>query len=237
MPLRHIIILLLLSPVSLQAQDVLTGKVYKTETDVTLAGVTVTNLNSKKAVATAIDGSYRITAEVGDKVSFYYIGFKADTVLVVGAILRNGYDVYLMNQIVMMENVNVSADYKADSLERAEYNRHIYLRETRITGGHTPQAGVGIVLSPFSYFSREKKDIRKMKKRLKQQEKDYYIDAKFPAAWVSRVTGLKGDSLSLFMYQFRPDYKFARKTDQPGMLLYVNEKYKEFTNPKKRKER
>lgn len=237
MPYRILILFCFIAPLNIWSQELLSGRVFKTETDVTIAGVTVTNLTTGRSVSTSGNGSYLIPASVEDKVSFYYIGFKPDTVFVVGAILRNGYDVYLMNDIVMLENVEVSADYQLDSLARADSNRHVYLRETRITGGNTPQAGVGIVLSPASYFSKQKRDYRRMKKRLKQQEEDYYIDSKFPAAWVSRVTGLKGDSLSLFMYQYRPSYDFARKSDNTALLLYVNDKYKEFTDPSKNKKK
>jgi hypothetical protein len=51
--------------------------------------------------------------------------------------------------------------------------------------------------------------------------------------WVERLTGMKGDSLKLFMYRFRPSYDFCRKTDRQGMTLYISEKLKEFRKPQK----
>jgi hypothetical protein len=42
------------------------------------------------------------------------------------------------------------------------------------------------------------------------------------------VTGLKGDSLQLFMVTYRPTYKFCRSATNEDILLYINEKLKLF---------
>jgi hypothetical protein len=130
---------------------------------------------------------------------------------------------------LVLQEVRVSTrSYQADSVERRNYYSHIWdKRNTGLTGGHTP-GGFGISLSPLSFFSRESKQKRQLKKRLARYEEDAFIDQSFPMAWVQWITGLKDDSLRLFMYRYRPSYAFCRKTEELGMIVYINDKLKEF---------
>lgn len=234
MLIRILLFILLVLPLFSNAQSILRGKVFRAEDESRLTGVSIVNINTKKAAVSRLDGSYSIEASEGDDVTFFSLGFKVDTVKVEFELLRSGYDAYLIDVIKTLSTVTVTSDYKADSIYRRDsLYWNVYNRQTKVTGGNTPEAGVGIVLSPVSYFSKQSKETRQLKKRLKKQEEDYYIDHVFPAGWVSSVTGLKGDSLKLFMYQYRPSYQFARKSDRQTLLLYVNDKYKEFMKPKK----
>ena len=65
---------------------------------------------------------------------------------------------------------------------------------------------------------------RRLKKRLREEERDYYIDFKFPRARVALLTGLRGDSLQVFMIRYRPSYEFCRRVSTMDMLLYINDK-------------
>lgn len=236
-PFKIFIFILLVLPLSIQAQTVLRGVVYKADDETKLTGVSIVNVTTKAAAVSRLDGSYTISAKEGDIVTFFSLGHQTDTVTVEFELLRSGYDAYLVDNMKTLSTVTVTSDYSRDSLERREEYANIYNRQTKVTGGNTPEAGVGIVLSPVSYFSKDGREARRLKKRLKKQEEDYYIDHVFSEGWVSSLTGLKGDSLKLFMYMYRPSYKFARESDRSTLLLYVNDKYKEFTDPKNRTRR
>lgn len=231
---RRLIVITFFFPIFLNAQSVLRGKVFRAEDELGLTGVSVVNMNTKKAAVSRPDGSYSIEASEGELVTFFSLGYKVDTVKVEFELLRSGYDAYLIDVIKTLSTVTVTGDYRKDSTYRRDsLYWNVYNRQTKITGGNTPEAGFGIVLSPVSYFSKLSKQTRKLKKRLKQQEEDYYINYVFPEGWVSSVTGLKGDTLKLFMYQYRPSYKFARQSDRQTLLLYIMDKYKEFIDPAK----
>ena len=88
------------------------------------------------------------------------------------------------------------------------------------------------MFSKFHKKAKESKQKRGLRKRLEKEKKENYIDHSFAMPWVKNVTGLDGDSLSVFMYRYRPSYKFCRKTDRQGMLIYINDKLKEFRDPK-----
>ncbi len=214
-------------------QSQLHGKVFRAGgEDSIIAGANITNLTKNITATSAKDGTYRILADSRDQVSFSFIGLVSDTVIVEHQLLISGYDAVLGTRATTLERVVVSGNYQQDSANRREAYRDIYDSRTGITGGNTP-TGFGLVLSPSRIFSKDSRQKRTLKKRLKVQEEEAYIDYMFPAFWVSSVTGLKGDSLRLFMFKYRPTYQFCRQNDRTGLTLYVNEKYKEFRNPKK----
>ena len=208
----------------------LKGKIYEAQTDSVMATVNVYNLNTKQIARSGMDGNYLIVAAEGERLVFSMTGFNPDTVTVTFSMLLTQYDVTLQRQIVTLKNVTVTSSYQADSLARRNYYSNIYEKQPGITGRNTPANGFGISLSPISYFLHDARQKRQLKKRLIKQEQENYVDRCFPVDWVARLTGLRGDSLFRFMSLYRPSYSFCRKNSREQMLLYVNEKFKEFKN-------
>lgn len=211
---------------------ILHGKIYDRITDSVLAGITVFNRANKSFSVSAKDGSYSIAAGEGDKIMFTASGFKTDSVIVTFGHLLTQYDVSLSVRYVSLGGITLNSSYRADSLERRNIYRYYFDSLKNITGGNRPTDGVGISISPLSYFSSKAKQQRELKKRLLKEERESYIDRAFPAEWVERLTNLHGDSLRLFMYRFRPSYNFCRKTERADMIVYISDKLKEFRKPK-----
>jgi hypothetical protein len=209
-------------------QNVLKGKIYEAQTDSVIGAVNVYNLNTKQIAGSGMDGNYFIAAIEGERLVFSMTGFNPDTVTVTFSMLLTQYDVTLYRQIVTLKNVTVTSSYQPDSLARRNYYSNIYEKQPGITGRNTPANGFGISFSPISYFSHEARQKRQLKKRLIKQEQENYVDRCFPVDGVARLTGLRGDSLFRFMSLYRPSYSFCRKNSREQMLLYVNEKFKEF---------
>ena len=230
MILRPILVshLLLNFCVEIAAQNNVKGKIYEGQTDSVIAGVNVYNLNTKSTVRSLRDGSYAIAAAEGDRLVFSITGFKPDTTTVVYSMLFAWHNVTLFKEVIILKNITVTSSYQLDSLARRAYYKDIFAKQPGITGRNTPSSGFGISLSPFSYFSNEARQKRQLKKRLLKQEEEHYVDRSFPIEWVAKLTGLKGDSLMRFMSLYRPSYKFCRKNNRDKMLLYINDKLKEF---------
>lgn len=222
------LVFLLAAGSGVSAQQTLKGKVYDSGTDSVIAAVNIFNTTKKNSTRSAPDGSYSITATEGDILIFSASGFKSDTVHARFDLLITQYDPGLQRHIISLEAVTVRSNYQADSLNRRNYYSHVYAKQPGITGRNRPADGLGITLSPVSFLSKESKQKRALRKRLEKQEEEIFIDQSFPLVWVKSLTGLSGDSLSLFMYRYRPSYAFCRKTDRQGMKLYVNNKVKEF---------
>jgi hypothetical protein len=216
---------------NLNAQTFLNGKVYEAATDSLINGVTVFNSTAKLSIHSRTDGSYTIMAAEGDRIIFSSIGFVPDTIKVSYDMLLTQHNVTLFVQAISLKPVTVISSYTADSLARRDYYKYIYKKQPGITGFNTPQYGVGISLSPLSYFSAESKKKRQLKKRLIKNEQEAFIDFSFPADWVEKLTGLHGDSLRLFMYRYRPTYSFCRETSREDMVVYISDELKEFRKP------
>jgi len=232
---RSILVVLMLMSYSrsLSAQQHVQGRIYSAITDSVIPAATVYNKKLKMARYAARDGSYRIFADEGDTLIFSAAGFIPDTVPVLFHLLLTPYDVTLARKVILLESVKVTSSYQKDSMERHNYYEAIFKKQPGITGYNGPEKGFGVVLSPLSYFSNASKQKRVLKRRLLLQDQEDYIDRAFPKEWVQRLTGLEGDSLHLFLYSYRPSYAFCRKNDRMGMMLYINDKLKEFRRPKK----
>lgn len=227
--------LFILPAMLLRAQQSLSGRIYPGTGDSTLAGINIFNRTQKVSSLSAADGRYSIAAAEGDTVLFSGAGYENHLMVVEYYQLLIPQDINMKIDFRSLKPITVFSSYQRDSLERRNEYRRIFEQTPNITGGNRPSDGVGVSFSLFSFFSKKAKAQRKLKKKLLEQEQESYIDYSFPATLVANLTRLKGDSLRLFLYRFRPDYKFCRRTDRQGMILYINNCYKEFINPRNEK--
>lgn len=228
--LLSLIILVLLSTPAI-SQQVLTGQVKQKNTDAILASVTVVNHTQKRYNISDVGGNYRIVASPGDTLIFSSIGYHSDTTRVVVSELEHGYIVHLEPNMVELPSVLVgqSSNYQLDSVKRKEdYAWLDHVHKVRLAGDQTPTDGIGIGLSPITYFSKRQRNLRRLRKQVISEEKDFYIDSRFPPSYVSMLTGLRGDSLRLFLVAYRPTYTFCRGASNEDILLYISEKLKLF---------
>jgi len=233
--LRLILILLLgsvLLPATAFGQTYLRGNIFIYTNDTPVPGASVTNITSGKTTLAAPSGAYIIEAKNKDIVVFSFTGLTSDTVKVEEQLLKTGYDVGLKEDPHTLRNVTVTSNYQLDSLRRRQEYSNYFEKGPGITGGNRPPDGFGISVSPISHFSKKEREHRKFRKQLIKNEEEAYIDYVFSPIWVSKLTGLKNDSLRQFMYRYRPSYKQARTLDHADMIVYINDRYKEFIQPK-----
>jgi len=84
-------------------------------------------------------------------------------------------------------------------------------------------AGVGLDLDEFinMFRFRHNRSMMAFRRRLEQEEIDKFIEHRFTKATVRKVTGLTGDSLNVFMKEFRPSYEFTQVSTDYEFLEYV----------------
>ena len=205
----------------------LAGKVRSKTTNEILAGVTVRNAQLGKHNISDLGGNYRIAARPGDTLIFSSAAYHPDTLLIGQSIVGTATTIYLAENVAAMPAVKVTeTDYQRDSIQRREEYAWLLNKKHPVKLWNEKRNGddPGLSFSPIGYYSKEEVRKRRLKKRLAQQEEDYYIDSKFPRARVAALTGLKGDSLNQFMIRYRPTYKFCRSANGMDMLLYINDK-------------
>jgi hypothetical protein len=231
LPAAFCVCLLLLLSINGFGQTSLVGKVRQKESRELLASVSVTNITRHKINISDIGGNYRIAANPGDSITFSSAGFKPDTVVVDSRMLaeKDGHEVSLEPRAVRLPTVRVGeqSNYQLDSIKRKEDYKWLYpVHPRKLIGSETPTDGVGISISPIDYFSARETQQRRLRRRLAAEEKEYYIDSRFPAAYVARITGLKSDSLRVFLVRYRPTYAFCRKASNEDIFLYINDQVK-----------
>ncbi|MFT4093949.1 MAG: hypothetical protein QM640_09935 [Niabella sp.] len=221
------------------SQNLLKGRVnnYTYDTLYPLPNATIKNITSGQSVVSDANGNYTIEANLSDQVIFSHTNYTSDTITVEDQFYISGYDAALIEKSLFMNRVTVTGSYSNDSLRRRQENASVFEKKPGITGGNTPEAGVGIVLSPASFFSKDAKEERRLKKRLIRQEEDKYIDFVFSPGRVTSLTGLKDEELQAFFIRYRPTYALARKLGYEGMTVYINDKFKEFKTPQETKEK
>jgi hypothetical protein len=217
-----------LVPGTALSQQQLAGKIRLQSTNEILAGVTVSNRGLGQHNISDMGGNYRIAARFGDTLIISSAGYLTDTLVVSQNMLAAEYTVFLHEKVVALPAVRITEtnSYQLDSLERHEDYAWLLDKKhpVKLWNEKRPGDGPGLSFSPIGYYSRGEVRKRRLKKRLKQEEEDYYIDFRFSRAKVAMLTGLKGDSLQMFMIRFRPGYKWCRNANTMDILLYINDK-------------
>jgi hypothetical protein len=209
----------------------LNGKVRSKNTSEILANVTISNKTLGKHNFSDLGGNYRITARPGDTLIVSCATYHADTLLITPSMLGTETTLLLSENAVTLPSVSVTeSNYQKDSAGRHEDYAWLLDKKhpVKLMNEKRPGDGPGLSFSPLGYYSKDEVRKRRLKKRLKQEEEDYFVDFRFPRERVGALTGLKGDSLSQFMIRFRPTYKFCRSANTMDMLLYINDKLVSF---------
>lgn len=225
------VLLLLLVSCDIFAQQFVRGKIHKKESTEMLQAVTVRNFSREEFNLSDMGGNFRILADRGDTLIFSSAGYKSDTLVVGTFMLTDGVDVFLEPRVVALPTVRVGgvSNYQLDSIQRRKDYDWVYDhgKTKMLEKDRHGRDGVGIGLN-IPTRSTADKQREKLKKRLIQEEEDYYIDSRFTRDYVTRLTKMQGDSLQTFMVRYRPSYEFCRTATNQDILLYINDSWKKF---------
>ncbi|MEO6977361.1 MAG: hypothetical protein ABI113_03250, partial [Mucilaginibacter sp.] len=142
----------------------------------------------------------------------------------------------VLNEVVVRSNRE--RDFKRDSAANREfYAKQFNYKAPKVINAFIPAASAlnntsqlltVDVITLVRALTKKSSRQYKFNKVLLRDEKTDYINQKFSHGLVARVTGLKGDTLSAFVIQYRPDYAFAHKATDYDMELYIKNCYKKF---------
>lgn len=204
------------------AQIFLTGKVLEKESGQILYPATVHNKTSDQYNMSDYGGNYRIEVHPGDEIVFSFLGYYADSIRIsadaTGTIL---HDVELTSKRSELPAVEIGAltPYQQDSLARitefgAYLKKPVYDLADNDRSSRDVNTDFGIMLHPFTFFSKAERNKRHFHKMFAAFEQDAFIDSRYTPDLVSRLTGLSGDSLYDFMNHNRPSYTFTRTAEE-----------------------
>ena len=211
---KLIVFILLALPFGAFAQTVTTGTVFDySKKTLSLPGVTIRNLNSKKTSSTNKEGKYTIAANVGDLIEFSAVGYHTDTLYLTNLLNRT---IYLPVKSTNLADVNVEAVRMNSQITDAKdplAEKYTLLS----TGGNLNRkrmtdkvGGLNLNLGYGKYKREQRKEADLQEKEMYQQE----IDENFNEKAITDLTKLQGEELKNFMILYRPSVE-AVKGERP----------------------
>lgn len=227
-------ILLVLGTLSLHAQkkNERWGYLRDSATHEPITLASVTNLNTQRTVMTSAKGLFRIEITENQLLSFAAVGYHFDTIYYNNVhITQDTLNLYLSPLAHNLGNVTVYAKgmsrYQLDSMERRKDFLHDVV-SYKIPAIAQANSGAGIALN-IDHFSKHEKAKRKAFAFFEANEKEAYINYRFPPSLVTEYSGLKDEQLQQFMQQYRPSSEWLRKNkSDEDIKYYINDKLKLF---------
>lgn len=193
------------------AQDPLKGTVYENGSNNRLNNVFIRDKNTKQLTITDNDGNFKIKTEAGHLLIFDSPGYVSDTLYVVDLTPKK---IMLVPKTIALREVSINATRQNFDPQK-EYPE-VY------------QKSKVYVLSPTTWFSKEGKDARRLKRYFKTETEERHVDAVFTRAYVGSIVPLKGEDLENFMTMYRPTYAFITSNSSESLAVYINDSYKKF---------
>ena len=197
--------------VSAHAQNNLKGSVYENGSNIKLTNVFIRDNNSKQLTITDDKGNFAIRTETGHIIIFDSPGYVSDTLFVVDFAPKR---INLVVKTIALRQVSINASKQAFD-PHTEYP-DVYTKSKVYA------------LSPTTWFSKEGKDARKLKKYFAMQAQDDQVDRVFSMSYVGSIVPLKGQDLEDFMTLYRPSYAFVKSNNSESVAVYINDSYKKF---------
>lgn len=221
-----------------KAQIVL-GKILADSTGRPVSATIVTHSGHRAASDAA--GNFRIQVSgVGDTIKVVAIGYQT-YILPVNDIAQNYIVIRLKIASVMLKQVIITAErnHQKDSIERRkEYSRVFNYQPVKVKDAlvsppsNVPFTFVSIdLLRLLNALNKRNDPNYRLKKVLLQNEEADYVATRFNRRLVTGTTGLKSDSLNLFMGKYYPAAEWVKKASDYDIVLYIKTKVAEFRRP------
>lgn len=206
-----LIILTLTAVAFAQAQDLLKGTVVENGSNTRLNNVFIRDNNNKQITLTDKNGDFSIKTATGHTLIFTSPGYTPDTLYVIDMRPKR---VAMVSVAIALGQVNIRSTRLAFDPHK-EYPE-VYTKSKVYA------------FSPSTWFSKEGKDARRLKKYFQREAQERHVDEVFSKAYVGSIVPLKGQDLENFITLYRPTYAFLRSNNAESLVAYINDSYKKF---------
>jgi len=205
-----IALLLVLLTFAVKAQqNIIHGQVTENGSNAVMPNALIKNITNNQVTLTNDNGNFDIRALIGHTLIISSPGYVSDTLYVADMSTKN---VKMTSLGITLGEVNVRGQ-RFDP--RTEYPQ-IY------------QKSKVYVLSPTTWFGKEAKDARRLKKYFEKEVEERHVDSVFTKIYVGSIVPLKGADLENFMSLYRPTYAFIRSNSGASLAVYINDSYKKY---------
>lgn len=207
-----LILLILVIAASVNAQNLLKGAVYDNNGSTKLPDVFIRDNNNKQLALTDKDGNFTIKTETGHTLIFDLPGYISDTLYIVDMAQKK---VLLTTKTIALKEVSVNAT-RTEAFDPHKEYPDVY-EKSKV-----------YIMSPTTWFSKEGKDARRLKRYFAKEAQERRIDQVFNRAYVGSIVPLKGEDLENFMTLYRPTYAFINSNNSESLAVYINDSYKKY---------
>ena len=208
----RIVLFLLFLNSGVYAQTLVKGVVVESGSGTKLENVFVRDQSNKQATLTDKQGRFQINTETGHTLIFSSPGYIADTLYVVDLSQKH---IEMKTQPISLREVNITATRTTTFDPHKEYP-DVY------------EKAKVYPLSPSTWFGREAKNARRLKRYFQSEAEERQVDKVFTRTYVGSIVPLKGQDLEDFMTMYRPSYQYIISNNRESMAVYVNDCYKKY---------
>jgi hypothetical protein len=184
--------------------------------------VKITHSNYQPYYYTVSDKSFTDTAIL------YLISYS----LVLRPVIINGKRDFRKDSLRNRREFASAFNYKAPTIKDAFITRSPYAYQP-YNYMDAPNSTTSLVsvnlLSVVSLLGKHKAPMSRLQQTLVREEQVTAVDQSFSRSRVSAITGLKGDSLQLFMNKYRPSLSQVHQMNDYELILYIKNSYAGFT--------
>lgn len=198
------------------AQIQIKGQVLDQVTRKGLENVEILNISRHMTAQTDTKGDFIIKAKVGDVIIYRLPGYDADTALIIDLKQIRRF-LHPVSNTLNMVSISGQVDSKKQYADIYNKANPVLL---------TP--GRGLRFYPSTFFGKEGKNARRLKKLIESDQAEKEIDKRFNAVTVTSLLPLKQPELDAFLALYRPDIKFVVNADANDFKFYLLEAYERF---------
>jgi len=196
---------------ALHAQIYVRGNVVDASNGAKLSDVFVRDITNKQITLTDKSGRFEIKSETGHILIFSSPSYVPDTLYVVDLTQKH---IELKTKTISLKEVNITA-------QRLAFDPHKEYPDVYEKSKLYP-------LSPSTWFGKEARDARRLKRYFAREEQERKVDQVFNRVYVGSIVPLKGQELDDFMQLYRPSYSFITGNNSESLAVYINDSYKKF---------
>lgn len=198
-----------------QAQQI-TGVVVEGQDGKPLGYVSVENEFTSQGLVTDSSGHFAIHAGKGEVVAFRKLGYRTARLRVPQGAAPPFYKIVMQKGAFELQEVEVRDRYRNFKIDsQRNYERY------KETLEFPTMSAIDVISHPFSALSKTSRKKWAFQKGYTYWESQKYVDYAFNEHLITRLTGLKGDSLKNYQRAYRPTYEQLRAMSEYEFYEYI----------------
>ncbi len=210
-----LIFLVLLQNHTLATAQAIRGEVLDADRH-PMKDVHIENIYTSLDVMSGEQGAFLIAASGGQLLEFRKAGYKTTRVRIPQGYIPPFFRIIIAKGITDLKGQGIADnryDYKKDSLRFYELYKH-ELEFPKLSG-------TDLISHPFSALSKRNREIWQFQDTYEEFEQQKYVDMAFNAALITKLTGLKGDSVQSYIRRYKPSYELLRSMNDYTYFNYI----------------